>query len=150
MAQIEHRVLRKPKYEPEKWKSLLGAGCYPYALDMETNKFLLIGDFIDKECTHKTPDVELVETLKEELRFLGYSVKEVETESKTSEGEFKIYLKRNNDGKYHFYRQDDDGFWSHKFPGALPIRCDSFGNVIADPDCMIEPAYTGWCFLLKR
>lgn len=34
---------------------------------------------------------------------------------------------------YHFYRLDDDGYWSHK-PGATKVsRKDSHGNLISDP-----------------
>lgn len=35
---------------------------------------------------------------------------------------------------YHFYRQDRDGFWSHK-PGATPVkRTDATGRAIYDPE----------------
>jgi hypothetical protein len=34
---------------------------------------------------------------------------------------------------YHFYRQDSDGYWSHK-PGATPVtRVDTTGRPIYDP-----------------
>ena len=37
-------------------------------------------------------------------------------------------------GRYHFYRQDSDGLWSHKPDVAAPIkRADDSGNLIIDP-----------------
>lgn len=43
---------------------------------------------------------------------------------------------------YHWYRQDADGFWSHK-PGTTPvIRTDSSGRRIADPSTADRGNYT--------
>lgn len=37
------------------------------------------------------------------------------------------------DNDYHWYRQDADGYWSHK-PGTTPVRLtDNSGNLILDP-----------------
>ena len=39
----------------------------------------------------------------------------------------------NNNLVYHFYRQDDNGLWSHK-DGNLPAtNVDAIGNIISDP-----------------
>ena len=34
---------------------------------------------------------------------------------------------------YHYYRQDNDGFWSHKDGGTKAKRYDADGNMILDP-----------------
>jgi len=46
---------------------------------------------------------------------------------------YKIALVIDPDKDYHFFRQDPDGYWSHK-PGADPVtRKDFSGNLIHDP-----------------
>lgn len=71
---------RKSKFEPQKWEKYIGAGCYPYALNLFCNQFILVGDFIGKRCNEKVSDEFLVDTLIEELTFLGYQIKEIDTE----------------------------------------------------------------------
>ena len=46
-------ILRKdvnlpPKYCPNKWKHVIKAGCYSYAIELFVDKFLLVGDIIGK------------------------------------------------------------------------------------------------------
>jgi len=46
---------------------------------------------------------------------------------------YKIALVTDEDQDYHFYRQDSNGYWSHK-PGATDvIRTDATGRAIYDP-----------------
>jgi len=48
-------------------------------------------------------------------------------------GYYKGYLAIDPGKDYHFYRQDTDGFWSHK-PGGLSVtNLDSDGNEITNP-----------------
>ena len=45
----------------------------------------------------------------------------------------KIAVVVDPDQDYHFYRQDSDGYWSHK-PGATKVtRLDTSGRLIYDP-----------------
>lgn len=141
------------QYKPEQWAGkLLGAGCYPYAANFQHDALIKIGTFIGKPCGKKTTDEVLIATLKEELIYMGYtSVEEVSTDYVAKPGERKIYLSRTEQsGAYHMYRQDDDGHWSHKYPNEKPTNRDSSGELISDPEDMIEAPYYGWCFLLKR
>lgn len=139
------------EYAPNSWKSLEGAGCYPYALNMKVNKFFLVGEFIGEKCNEKVSDEHLIYTLIKELTFLGFKVKECETEFPTKKGQFKIFLQREvHTGYYHFLREDSNGIWSHKYPRELPVQVDSAGQLIEDPYCMVEAPFTGWCFLLEK
>lgn len=50
-------------------------------------------------------------------------------------GSYKIALAVDPKKDYHFYRQDFDGFWSHK-PGNLIVRrIDASKNKITNPRC---------------
>ena len=93
----------------------------------------------------------MVKILKEELEVLGYNAEEIDVEDSISEDEMKIYLQRETQtGYYHFFREDADGLWSHKYPDELPTRKDSAGYIIKDPECMVEVPFIGWCFKLSK
>lgn len=145
-------IYELPEFNPNEWSEYLEAGCYPYVLDLKMNQFFLIGDFIGKRCTGSTTDEELVETFKEELNIIfDLDVNEVSTEYPLKEGERKVYIQReDHTGYYHLLRQDNDGIWSHKYPRELPVREDSIGETIKDPDMMVDTPFSGWCFLLKQ
>ena len=148
---LAKRTLKTPKFQPSKWENAKRAGCYPYAINLQKNEFFVVGEFIGKRCTEKTSNEDLVKTLKDELNAIGYVVKEISVEDIIKDDEMKIYLQREeHTGYYHFLRQDSDGLWSHKYPNELPIRTDSAGNCIKDPECMVEVPYYGWCFKLSR
>lgn len=149
-------ILRKgvnlpPKYCPNKWKHSINAGCYPYAIELFVDNFLVVGDIIGKRCTSSVSDERLISVLKEELEEIGYYAFEIDVDQEIGSEELKIYLQRNeNTGLYHFLRQDEDTLWSHKFPGELPTRKDSAGYDIVDPEMMVDTAFDGWCFRLKK
>lgn len=50
---LAKRTLKTPKYEPSKWSNAIGAGCYPYALNLVKNEFFVVGELIGKRCTEK-------------------------------------------------------------------------------------------------
>ena len=140
-----------PKFRPNMWKHFINSGCYTYALDLRLNDFFLVGDFIGKRCTEKVTDQDLIRILFEELDYFGYSIHQCETNFITTTCQRKIYLQREeHTGYYHFLRQDFDGIWSHKFPQETPVRIDSVGELILDPDCMVEAPFSGWCFVLEK
>jgi hypothetical protein len=54
-------------------------------------------------------------------------------EAKCPAGKRKIALVADEDEDYHFYRQDSNGYWSHK-PGATDVtHIDATGRPIYDP-----------------
>lgn len=142
----------RPEFIPEEWEKVIEAGCYPYALDMQINKKVLIGDFIGKHCTENVPDEILINTLIEELNYLGYEVRVGDSLSrKLQEGEKRIFLQRDfHTGYYHLMRQDKDGLWSHKYPGELPKYFECEGYINGNPVAMAEVFSEGWCFCLKK
>lgn len=133
----------KPKYRPNKWKHAIKAGCYPYALDLFQDEFFLVGDLIGKRCDCKVSDKQLIDTLLEELKEIGFDVVEIEfVDEKINENEFKIYLQRDlHTGYYHFLREDDNGIWSHKSPNELPTE-----KKLKE---LKEDISSNWCFKLK-
>lgn len=46
---------------------------------------------------------------------------------------------------YHWYRQDDNGRWSHKPDGGLATDKDTQGNLIDDPETANRGPYTTFC-----
>lgn len=143
------KTLRKAKnnivsFRPNRWKHFLKAGCYPYALNLEINDFFLIGDFIKKRCDYSVSDEFLKNVLLEELSFLGYTPQETEIDFALNSNQLKIYLTRDtHSGYYHFYRQDNDGMWSHKDVNRIPVRITSLEDTI-------NKLSTGWCFVLTK
>lgn len=95
-----------PRYNLEKWKYAMGAGCYPYAINVFLDEFYLVGDFLGNRCTEKISNEELIRTMKRELREIwNYQAAEVDLRYECQENEFKIYLEREmHTGYYHFYR----------------------------------------------
>lgn len=136
------------RFNPEEWVDYNGANCYPYALGLKTDESFLIGDFIGKRMTHANSLADILYILHLELEALGFEVIECCTEDIAPEGSFKIYLERNEIGEYHFLREDEDGFWSHKAADFAPNRRDTAGYLISDPDSMCNPAFEGFCFML--
>ncbi|MCM1260704.1 MAG: hypothetical protein NC182_06200 [Prevotella sp.] len=50
-------------------------------------------------------------------------------------GTYKVALVANSSNEdYHWYRQDADGYWSHKPGGTAVTRYDYSGNLIIDPE----------------
>lgn len=45
-------------------------------------------------------------------------------------------------GDYHWYRQDADGYWSHKFSTSPVCRYDDSEKLILDPELANRGRYT--------
>lgn len=61
-----------------------------------------------------------------------------------TEGSYPLLLVL-SDHDYHFYRQDNDGTWSHKPGGMRKKRVDAWGNLITDPTLLNTAQYGGYC-----
>lgn len=46
---------------------------------------------------------------------------------------------------YHWYRLDDNAYWSHKRGSAPAKNVDESGNAIADPEVCDRDGYTDFC-----
>ena len=132
----------QPKYEPDLWNNMTSdikdyTNCYSYAFNrFETNANkklqpgeLSSGKFGSYDCG------EILNKMKQDYN--TYNITQVDKEFKPPCNHYKIALVIDDEGEeqdYHFYRQDYDGYWSHK-PGKNNVRRkDASGNLITDPE----------------
>ena len=135
-------LCRKPKYIPHFWNTLDSdvkehTNCYSYVMDryeLNADKKLQPGElssgkFGSYDCN------EIMNKLKKDYN--TYNIIQVDKHYKPPCNHYKIALVIDDKGDeqdYHFYRQDDDGYWSHK-PGKNNVRRhDASGNLIRDPE----------------
>ena len=119
------------KFNEQEWEKFKYASCYSYVLNLHINQCLLVGELIGKRCNVETSDENLIKVLKEEVQAIGYNIQQIEKEEIIKDNEFKICLTRDyTTDWYHFFRQDVDGFWSHKYPLEPPRR----GEITADSE----------------
>lgn len=137
----------EPNYFPNEWnsnKSLMNKhNCYSYFLDdfnyntkskPQPGYYSLGKDIVKKQLnlnnTSKYSDCNLITN-----RILSdnpqiYKVKKNEPCIKNF---YKGFLALDPNNDYHFYRQDSNGFFSHKRGKNKVINKDSDGNLITDP-----------------
>lgn len=126
--------------------------CYIYALNLPKNPYTneyytnwehvqpghLGGNVQISAILHSPFDTdEVVNLVKKDLKAVGMEIVE-STYDEVREGKWwKVALAFDNNGifgDYHWYRQNDDGTWSHK-PGRTAVtNTDNFGNVITNPE----------------
>ena len=180
-----------PKYEPDKWNTeeyLNYTNCYAYAFDMMENpitgeKFpkkglqlgMLSGEFDYENLTvldiHRlnlllsgTPagNAFLVDTISRDMETVGIQFQEY---SEGMEGGYKVALFVNPDEKdIHWYRENEDGSWSHKLGNSnvtnevvyRDATLDKFvytGEIIYDPVIAAERAgysvFVGYFYVSK-
>lgn len=142
-------------YEPSVWSGVPGnnSNCYAYALNNQvkpgtTNIWWKQqpGEYSNNICYtyDKTHLVNAViadfalynSTFNTDLLFY-----EIGRNGKCPSGSYKVALVAYS-GDYHWYRQDADGYWSHK-PGTTPVRrYDNSGDLILDPQLANRGSYT--------
>lgn len=138
--------VRIANLEPRVWKENKNASCYLYAINVAINEYLLVGELIGEKCTKDTSDKRLIKILKKELKFIGYQVEETRRNIKLKENELKICIARDSDtGYYHFFRQDDNGIWTHKFPEEFPEVTEFYG----EDKFYYQDFKTRWYFKLR-
>lgn len=120
------------------------SNCYAYALNNQvypgTNNLWFKqqpGQYAGSTCTNYTKS-ELVAAVTADFEeyndTYGTSLvfQEVGKNDRCPSGTYKVALVSCS-YDYHWYRQDADGYWSHK-PGTTPVRLtDNSGNLILDP-----------------
>ena len=139
---VNKPLCKKPKYMPEFWNNLDSnikdyTNCYSYVFDrfeVGSDKKLQpgelsVGKFNSYDCN------EILDKLKKDYN--TYNIIQVDKYYKPPCNHYKIALVIDDSGDeqdYHFYRQDEDGYWSHK-PGKSDVRRhDASGNLIRDPE----------------
>lgn len=136
-------------FDPEEWRACQYANCYVYALRLKLNASKLIGDFIGHRVTCSDSIDTQIAVLFKELEMLGFMAEECEpTDLVDDETTIKIYIEWDKNRQYHFYRQDEDGRWSHKAREFAPKNVNQFGEIIYNPED--EDIYCGMCLALTR
>lgn len=131
------------KYCQQDWENFLNATCYTYALNLLTNERLYIGDiYLKKRIATSCSDQEVISALIKEAEAIGYSISETTENEKVKKDELKICIVREDTvGYYHLYREEREGFWTHKKPMELPNNIGYDGKVIYNPKEAVEPGY---------
>ena len=67
---------------------------------------------------------------------------EIDKYDRCPTGSYKVALVVNPGVDYHWYRQDADGYWSHKQGGNAISRYDNSNNLIIDPEIADRGGYS--------
>ncbi len=146
-----------PKYEPEKWNNNLyikkSHNCYAYALNLiNPNYAKICKKYIIKtkniDCPAVRPQPGIYSGFIDEFKPHPFSCSKIERRMKKDNplikkirpnqmcpiGFYKIALVTSSDGTdYHYYRQDNTGYWSHKDGWKKATNKDAKGRLIKDP-----------------
>lgn len=143
-------------YNPSIWQgATMSNNCYGYALNNQVHPGTNTVWYKQQPGEYsKTNDYPFTkEILKNAVTqdFALYNIdfgtklifKEVGKYSVVPEGTCKVALVSYS-GDYHWYRQDSDGYWSHK-PGTTAVRrTDNSGDLILDPETCDRGSYTNF------
>jgi len=131
-----------PYYEPDKWnlgvENCVKNNCYNYATDIMTYSFAVPGrasgaEFASVSCSEIIPAAE-----QDGLVYLGLN--------KPSAIEDCLHLVALvvNGYDFHWIRQDNSGFWSHKQGSSRASEVDNAKNKIVNPE-KAEFGYPSFC-----
>ena len=131
----------EPEYFPQAWNNpFIGPGnnCYAYACDDPSDWRMNDCDFPQPGSTAGATPCDRSEFTVELLRQRAISdglapVPHGRDESAPPDGFYKVALFVDPGKDYHWYRQDDNGNWSHKLGDGPVMNLDGAGNPIADP-----------------
>jgi hypothetical protein len=132
----------EPKYEPEKWNNTYNIknthNCYSYALDQIVKKrkgkpqpgyFSGFGDINNN-------DYGSCKSFYNRLKKDSPSMYLTSFDEKCKKGYSKAFIALSNksyDKDYHFYRQDNNKYWSHKPGRTNTVNIDADGKLIKNP-----------------
>lgn len=125
----------RPFFNPDKWNAiladLLNNNCYNYATCQKTGTFAQPGI---GGCGHPAQSLgcpDLIAAVKAD------GLHPSDCDAPCANRCWKVALvvdpRPNNDGDFHWYRQDEDGTWSHKPGGTPATNLDASGRPITDP-----------------
>lgn len=128
-----------PKYDPESWELNKEEheinNCYSYAMNIKESNIeekRQPGELCGREFKYDCENIEKM--MKCDFPSIQ-KIEKIDTPIPCSH--YRIALVLDNSGEhldYHFYRQDIDGYWSHK-TGNNPItNLDASGNIIINPE----------------
>ena len=131
----------EPQYSPHDWNNpLIGPGnnCYAYACDDASDLRMSDCDFPqpgstagELPCDRSEFTVELVRSraIADGLALVPHG----RENSAPPDGFYKVALFIDPGKDYHWYRQNDDGCWSHKLGDGPVLNVDGDGHLITDP-----------------
>ena len=152
-------------YEPEKWDSFaeISCNCYNYAINNQVypgdnNLYFKqqMGEFYGEVFTSFTESAIYEAVCNDYTKYNSqhtntFTFQRIGRYETCPEGMYKVALVIDpfTGGEdtidYHWYRQDSDGYWSHK-PGLGAVTCtDSSGKLIVDPQTADRGNYTTFC-----
>ena len=131
----------EPQYSPHDWNNpFIGPGnnCYAYACDDPSELRMSDCDFPqpgstagELPCDRSEFTVDLVR--KRAIADGLAPVPHGRENSAPPDGFYKVALFVDPGKDYHWYRQDDDGYWSHKLGDGPVLNVDGDGRPITDP-----------------
>jgi hypothetical protein len=134
----------EPSWDTKKWiPNQKNNNCYVYALDdlemsaeKRTHKPTPESNSIHNRISNHEEVEYTCSNLSEGLYNQIPSIYPTLFECQCQPGYKKIYFAVSDDqpNDFHFWRQDNDGSWSHKVGSNQPQKEDAIGNVIVNPD----------------
>ena len=144
-------------HAPKKWaydSIRKNTNCYTYALDLRknpiTNKFfkdwdhiqpgnicdrqhksIYFSQFLQKHNEYKIK--KFIKYVREDCKYLKYQIRKSSLIEKRNGGWWKVVLYFEL-GDYHWYRQNNDGTWSHKIGSQKVSNKDKNGEIITNPE----------------
>ena len=144
-------------YNPSLWNNpsiQRYTNCYAYALNTQvypnTNNrcYLQPGSPLN-EYGNTVPQQyislqNIVDKVEHDSEVVGFTFYQIDKYDTCPVGTYKVALAIDNSVDYHWYRQDADGYWSHK-PGTTPASfIDDSDNLILDPAVADRGDYTNF------
>jgi len=132
-----------PFYQPERWNDFTTVrannNCYNYSNDEVTMTFAQPGRACGAQYGELTCPAVLMAALCDGLVALP------DPQGACPAGMHRVHLVVKPGFDYHWYRQDDDGLWSHKPGGTAATDLDNSGELITDPDLADTGGYSDHC-----
>lgn len=140
----------EPKYEPKKWsfnpKIRKTHNCFSYAMNVQDiRQVKACGEEPNCNVSYHQPGaaaqfpgfsegkLKSCPEMTARIRGENPTIYTINFTSQCGKGTSKIAVVVDPDEDYHFYRQDSNGYWSHK-PGSLKVtNKDASGRLIYDP-----------------
>jgi hypothetical protein len=133
----------EPPYQPGVWNFPLATrqrnNCYNYACNKQTNTFAQPGRFGGMRWTALT-----CANVGAAARRDGLAPTVCYNQACPC-GSYKVALVIWPNRDFHWYRQDDNGNWSHKPGKTAATNKDNAGNAIVDPQLANRGPYTTFC-----
>jgi len=133
---------KPPQYEPEKWNDNNGIqfnnNCYNYACNIRAGTYAQPGK-ASGNMYSSTDCPEVTEGAVSD----GLTVQDCDQRCPNCCHKVALVVAPGWD--YHWYRQDDNGLWSHKLGGTPATNLDNSGNPISNPRTADRGPYTVFC-----